>query len=281
MARRLYESVDATHRQLTLTVAAVIVRAWSEATNAATWPTSSSVAARPVSVESSQALADRLAPSKSAGIDSGTPPVRSVTVRIPYSPSSTASCRRIASTAWKPVCSAPSWKPRGGSPSPPKNRITPPSPCSIIRRAAARAVRNVRAHLPRRPAPRSPRPPSRGSRVPCTSPCEIRLKEMSMRGSEARVLVDRALVERVDLRARRRVDDRALALEGARDGGRRSRRRRRRSPRACPVAACGQRRPGRRNSSLRGRDQQRAALVGLELEAEACRSSTVPEVLAA
>src|SRR5258708_10155273 len=48
------------------------------------------------------AIASR--PGKSSGIDSGTPPVRSVTT--PCGPSSEASWRRIASIAWKTVCKA-------------------------------------------------------------------------------------------------------------------------------------------------------------------------------
>jgi hypothetical protein len=74
-------------------------RARSEATKAATLPTSSSVAARPSIVIFSIPSAIASRPSSASGSDSGTPPVRRVTVRMPYRPSSAASWRRSASTA--------------------------------------------------------------------------------------------------------------------------------------------------------------------------------------
>jgi hypothetical protein len=119
-----------------------MVRARSEATKAATSPTSSSVADRRSSV--SRSIASAIAPraGKPSGIDSGTPPVCSVTTRIPRGPSSLASWRRIAFGAWKATCRPPRWWSRIGSPSPPKTRITP-EPRRIMWRAAARGVRNV------------------------------------------------------------------------------------------------------------------------------------------
>jgi hypothetical protein len=59
-----------------LTVAAVMVRAWSEATKAATLPTSSSVAARPSIVIFSISPTILSRPLTLSGIVSGTPPVR-------------------------------------------------------------------------------------------------------------------------------------------------------------------------------------------------------------
>ena len=53
--------------------------------------------------------------------------------------------------------------------------------------------------------------------MPCTTPWEIRLKEMSIARQGRRVRVDRRLVERVDLLAPDGVHRRALGLERACD----------------------------------------------------------------
>ena len=62
----------------------VMLRARSEAAKAATFPTSSSVAARPSIVRRSRSSTIAARPSKSAGIVSGTPPVCRVSTRMPY-----------------------------------------------------------------------------------------------------------------------------------------------------------------------------------------------------
>ena len=72
--------------QLTLTIAAVMLRAQSEAAKTAALPTSSSVAARPSSVCPSIMSTISSRPSKPSGSVSGTPPLASVTTRIPCAP---------------------------------------------------------------------------------------------------------------------------------------------------------------------------------------------------
>ena len=75
----------------------------SEATKAATLPTSSSVATRPSMVRRSNSSRGGAPPSTPGGIVSGIPPVRRVTNRTPWRPSSEESWRRMASMASKPT----------------------------------------------------------------------------------------------------------------------------------------------------------------------------------
>lgn len=92
--------------QVILRAAAVMVRARSEATKAATSPTSSSVAARFSIVRRTISSVIAWRPSRPSGIVLGTPPVCKVTTRMPCGPSSQARFRRSASIAgnatWRP-----------------------------------------------------------------------------------------------------------------------------------------------------------------------------------
>src|SRR5918994_2398101 len=81
------------------TVEEVMVRAGSDATKAATSPTSANVAVRFSRAAFSIPATMSSRPAKLLWTVSGTPPVLMVTKRTPWGPSSQAHCRRRLSTA--------------------------------------------------------------------------------------------------------------------------------------------------------------------------------------